>query len=72
MGYYQCQDLATTRQQIEDAGLRVGSISVDPADGPQEYDDAYLVISQTPEAGRPVARGRRIFLLLVDPSGHCP
>ena len=72
VGYYQCQDLATTRQQIEDAGLRLGSVSVEPASGPQEYDDAYLVIDQTPDAGRPVVHGRRIFLLLVDPSSPCP
>jgi serine/threonine-protein kinase len=68
VGLYQCQDLATTRQQIEDAGLRVGSVSADQPD----FDDSWLVIAQQPLAGREVAKGRRIDLLLVDPSSPCP
>ena len=68
VGLYQCQDLATTRQQIEDAGLRVGTINADSPD----YDDAWLVIAQQPTAGREVGQGRRIDLFLVDPSSACP
>ena len=68
VGNYQCQDLATTRQQIEDGGLRVGAVQAE-AEG---FDDSWLVIAQMPEAGREVNRGRRIDLLVVDPSSPCP
>ena len=40
VGNYQCQDLATTRQQIEDAGLRVGGISVGSPTDARSFDDA--------------------------------
>ena len=68
VGNYQCQDLATTRRQIEESRLRVGDIVADA----QSFDDSWLVIGQTPEAGREVGRGRRIDLFVVDPSSPCP
>jgi beta-lactam-binding protein with PASTA domain len=68
VGNFQCQDLATTRQQITDSGLRVGEISADSPD----FDDSWLVISQKPEAGQEVVVGRRINLFVVDPSSPCP
>ena len=68
VGNFQCQDLATTRQQITDSGLRVGDVLADA----QTFDDSWLVIGQVPEAGREVVRGRRINLFVVDPSSPCP
>jgi hypothetical protein len=68
VGNYQCQDLATTRQLIEESGLRVGDVL---ADAP-EFDEDWLVVGQVPEAGREVALGRRIALFVVDPSSPCP
>ena len=68
VGNYQCQDLATTRQQIEDAGLRVGDVLAEA----QEFGEDWLVFGQTPGAGREVGRGRRIDLFVVDPSSPCP
>ncbi len=68
VGNYQCQDLATTRQQIESAGLRMGDVLAEAS----EYGEDWLVIGQQPRAGREVGRGRRIDLFLVDPSSPCP
>jgi len=68
VGNYQCQDLATTRQQIADSGLRAGDVLADA----QTFDESWLVIGQVPEAGREVVRGRRINLFVVDPSSPCP
>jgi beta-lactam-binding protein with PASTA domain len=68
VGNYQCQDLGTTRQMIEDADLRIGLIEADSS----EYDDSWVVFGQIPSAGTEVPPGRRIRLTLMDPASPCP
>jgi serine/threonine-protein kinase len=68
VGNYQCQDLGTTRQMIEDADLRVGLIEADSS----EFDDSWVVFGQIPPAGTEVLPGRRIRLSVMDPAGPCP
>lgn len=66
---YQCIDLLNAQAQIVADGFSVGSIASDTGDA---YDDSWVVISQTPIAGKMVKPGRAVDLVVTDPAGSCP
>jgi eukaryotic-like serine/threonine-protein kinase len=67
VGNYRCVDLDHARQQIEDAGMSMGS--VDPPS--PKSDGSWLVQDQDPAAGAEVEPGTTVHLSVSDPAEPC-
>jgi beta-lactam-binding protein with PASTA domain len=65
---YRCLDLATARQQIEQASL-VAVVAFPPDDS---YDDSWIVTDQFPAAGTQVPAGSEVDLIVSSPDTPCP
>ena len=67
VGNYRCVDLDHARQQIQDAGMVIGT--VDPPAPPR--DGSWLVQAQDPAAGAEVEPGTTVRLTVTDPAQPC-
>jgi beta-lactam-binding protein with PASTA domain len=65
---YRCLDLATARQQIEQASLL--AVVAYPPEG--SYDDSWIVTDQLPAAGTQVPPGSEVDLIVSSPDTPCP
>jgi hypothetical protein len=68
VGDYLCQDLATTRLQLEETDLLIGVLY--PEDPPPGED--WFIHDQQPDAGEMVPAGTAVDLVLMDPLEPCP